>query len=82
MRAGVPVVATDAGSLPEVLGDAALFVPVGDADSLAGALLQVVDDDDVRTRLVEAGRARATEYSWERCADGLVAVYRMAAAAP
>ena len=81
MRAGVPVVASDAGSLPEVLDDAALLVPVGDVDALAAALTQAVGDDDVRTRLAEAGRARAARYSWPRCADGLVAVYRMAAAA-
>jgi glycosyltransferase involved in cell wall biosynthesis len=82
MRAGVPVVATDAGSLPEVLGDAALLVPVGDVDALAAALVRAVGDDVVRTRLVRAGRARAARYSWEHCADGLVAIYRKAAAAP
>jgi glycosyltransferase involved in cell wall biosynthesis len=82
MRAGVPVVATDAGSLPEVLGDAALLVPVGDADALAAALASAAGDDVVRAWLAEAGRARVAQYSWERCAVGLVAIYRMAAAAP
>ena len=43
MAAGVPVVATRAGSLPEVLGDAAVLVEVGDADALAGALDRVLD---------------------------------------
>ena len=81
MRAGVPVVATDAGSLPEVLGDAALLVPVGDVDALAAALASAVGDEAVRTRLVEAGRARAERYSWEQCGDGLVVVYRKAMAA-
>jgi alpha-1,3-rhamnosyl/mannosyltransferase len=78
MRAGIPVVATAAGSVPEVLGDAALIVPVGDADALAAALFQAVDDEPTRARLVEAGRARAALYSWERCADGLVDLYRRA----
>src|SRR5947199_3066178 len=68
MRAGVPVVATAAGSVPEVLGDAALLVPVGDTDALAGALRDVVTDDAVRARLVDAGRSRASRYSWDRCA--------------
>jgi glycosyltransferase involved in cell wall biosynthesis len=81
MRAGVPVVATDAGSLPEVLGDAALLVPVGDVDALAAALASAVGDAAVRARLVEAGRARAARYSWDQCGDGLVAVYRKAMAA-
>jgi len=80
MRAGVPVVATAAGPLPEVLGDAAVIVPVGDADALAAALDEVVHDDALRARLIAAGRTRAAGYSWDRCADGLVAVYRMAMA--
>jgi glycosyltransferase involved in cell wall biosynthesis len=80
MRAGVPVVATAAGSVPEVLGDAALIVPVGDSDALAAALFEAVDDEPTRTRLIEAGRARAALYSWDRCADGLVGVYRKAMA--
>jgi alpha-1,3-rhamnosyl/mannosyltransferase len=78
MRAGVPVVATAAGSVPEVLGDAALIVPVGDAGALAAALFEAVDDEPTRRRLIEAGHSRVARYSWEQCADGLVAVYRMA----
>src|SRR5581483_7384968 len=54
MRAGVPVVATAAGSLPEVLDDAALLVPAGDADALAEALAEAVVDDVARARLINA----------------------------
>ncbi len=79
MAAGVPVVCTDAGSLPEVVGDAAAIVPVGDVDALADALAQVCDDADRRADLVARGRRRAATFSWERCADGLVALYRRAA---
>jgi glycosyltransferase involved in cell wall biosynthesis len=81
MAAGVPVVATAAGSLPEVLGDAALLVPVGDDAALADALAAVLEDGALRQRLVDAGRARAAGYSWERCAAGLVGLYQKAAAA-
>lgn len=81
MSVGVPVVATTAGSLPEVLGDAALLVDVGDEDALAGALAATLSDDALRTRLVEAGRRRAAGFSWDRCAEGLVQIYRRAAAA-
>jgi len=79
MRAGVPVVATAAGSLPEVLGDAALLVPPGDADALGDAIAEAVADPVVRARLIDAGYAQARRYSWERCADGLVSVYAKAA---
>jgi len=63
-----------------VLGDAALIVPVGDTDAFAGALFQAVDDEPVRARLVDAGRDRAALYSWDRCAEGLVGIYRKALA--
>ena len=53
---GVPVVATRAGSIPEVAGGGAELVPLGDVDALAGALARVVDDEDRRAR---AGRRRA-----------------------
>lgn len=76
MAAGVPVVATDAGALPEVLGDAAVLVPVGDPDALAGALERVLVDDAVRADLVERGRQRASGYSWDVTAAGLRDCYR------
>ena len=80
MVAGVPVVTTDAGSLPEVVGDGAVIVPVGDAGALAVELRSLVTDHQRAAALVERGRARVTEFSWERCADGLVQLYRRAAA--
>jgi glycosyltransferase involved in cell wall biosynthesis len=76
MAAGVPVVATTAGALPEVLGDAAVLVPPRDVDALATALDLLMQDDDARAAAVERGRARLTAYSWDRCADGLVSLYR------
>jgi glycosyltransferase involved in cell wall biosynthesis len=80
MAVGVPVVATSAGSLPEVLGDAALLVPPGDEEALAGAIARGLDDEELRARLVAAGKARAGRYSWEQCGSGLAELYRQAAA--
>ena len=80
MRAGVPVVATRAGSLPEVLGDGALLVDVGDQEALTGALTACLSDEVERRRLIAAGAAWSARYSWERCGDGLEALYRDAAA--
>jgi glycosyltransferase involved in cell wall biosynthesis len=76
MQAGVPVVATGAGSLREVLGDAALMVEPGDQDGLAAALDSCLDDDAVRQRLRAAGAARAAAFSWDRCGEGLETLYR------
>src|SRR5213078_851687 len=69
MAAGVPVVATRAGAVPEVVGDAASLVPVGDNDALAAALAAALDlDEGERAAVAARGRARAGEFSWERCA--------------
>ena len=81
MQVGVPVVATRAGSLPEVLGDAALWVAPRDHDALVRALQSCLDDENQRAHLVAAGRSWAGRYSWERCGAGLEALYRDAVAA-
>ena len=80
MRAGVPVVATRAGSLPEVLGDAAALVEPGDHDGLVEALGRCLGDEEERGRLIAAGTEWSSRYSWERCGEGLETLYRDAAA--
>lgn len=64
MANGTPVVASDTAIHREILGDAALYVPVGDARATAEALRTVVDPV-VRRTLIERGRARSDLYSWE-----------------
>ena len=81
MRAGVPVVATRAGSLPEVLGDGARLVDVADRDALAAAIDQCLADDGVRRQLIAAGTAWVARYSWASCGEGLERLYRDAAGA-
>lgn len=80
MAAGVPVVTTTAGSLPEVVGEAALFVPPGDDDALATALERVLRDDALRADLVARGRIRARAFPWSTAIDGFVDLYRQVAA--
>jgi glycosyltransferase involved in cell wall biosynthesis len=76
MQVGTPVVATRAGSIPEVAGDAALLVPPHDHHALAGALQRAVDDDALRAGLVEAGQRRWPRFGWDACARGLLEMYR------
>jgi glycosyltransferase involved in cell wall biosynthesis len=76
MAAGTPVVATRAGALPEVLDQGAVLVPVGDVDALAGALATVLDDAGFANALRERGRGRASSFTWDRWADGMVELYR------
>ncbi|MFE6777290.1 glycosyltransferase family 4 protein [Streptomyces sp. NPDC057702] len=65
LRAGVPLVATAVGGVPELVGEAAELVPSGDARALARAVLGLLADPDRRRHLVAAGRARATEWPTE-----------------
>jgi len=76
MQAGVPVVASSAGALPEVLGDAALLPDPHDTDAVADALARVTRDPTLRDELVARGTARVTRYSWTRQAEELARLYR------
>jgi len=62
MAAGLPVVTTRTGGLPDLVGDAGLLVPVGDPGTLAHAVDRLLCDGPLRRRLGEAARARAREW--------------------
>ena len=79
MAAGVPVVATATGAIPEVVGQGALLVAPGDLDALAGALCQVLDGGSAIADLVERGRQQSATFSWELCGQGLARLYADAA---
>ena len=77
MSCATPLVATTAGALPEVVGDAALSVPPGDAEALAVAIATVLDDDELAARLGAAGRERVmARYTWTSVANQTVQWYR------
>ncbi len=79
MAAGVPVVATGGGAVPEVVGDGAWLVDPGDEDALAGALVRVLDGGTDVDDLIVRGRSRSAAFTWDRCAAGLAGLYRDAA---
>jgi glycosyltransferase involved in cell wall biosynthesis len=79
MTLGCPVVASNRGSIPEVVGDAgALFDPI-DISAIQTALKAVVYDEGNRDRLRVAGRLRAREFSWEKAARQTYEAYRSVA---
>ena len=80
MASGTPVVASNASCLPEVLGDAALLVEPTDVKSFGDAVESVLSHDLVRARLVNAGRDHVREFTWEKCAERTMDVYREALA--
>lgn len=75
MASGVPVVSSNASSLPEVCGDAAWMVPPDDVEGAAEAIAQVLNDPEVARRLAAAGRERARQFSWAETARKTRDVY-------
>lgn len=82
MQAGVPVVASHAGSIPEVAGEAALLGPATDVDALTANLALALDDHDTRQRLVAAGDHQWRRFTWAQCATEMAAVYHSLAERP
>ena len=79
MRSGVPVLSSDATSLPEVGGDAALYFRAGDVDDLAEKIRRITGDEALRADLVKRGTTRAAGFSWTdtaRAADEVFAFAR------
>ena len=82
MASGTPVIASNAASIPEVLGDAGILVNPGDTPGWSRAIGQVAGDEPRRREMTAAGLARAARFTWRRTAQITLAVYRRAAAWP
>jgi glycosyltransferase involved in cell wall biosynthesis len=80
MTLGIPVVASRRGSLPEVLGDAAVYIDPDDPASIAMAIRAVASDQALRTRLAEQGVRRARQFRWPAGAANVLQAYRDALA--
>lgn len=78
---GVPVMTSNYSSLPEVAGDAALYVDPTDVDAIAAAMLRLSQDEDLREQLRTAGYENVKRFSWEKAADETYAVLQQAAQA-
>jgi glycosyltransferase involved in cell wall biosynthesis len=76
MACGVPVITTEVSSLPEIVGDAGMLVPVNDETALTQAIQAVLTDQALRQQLVTLGTERASQFTWERTAQQTFQVYR------
>jgi glycosyltransferase involved in cell wall biosynthesis len=76
MLLGTPVVTSRASSLPEIAGDAALYVNPYDVDDIARAIKTITADADLRSELSRRGRAQAELFSVERYRDRVAAMYQ------
>jgi glycosyltransferase involved in cell wall biosynthesis len=75
MARGVPVACSDASTLPEVAGDAALLFDPHDQQAIDDSIARLLADAQLRARLIDAGRARAAEFTWKRTAELTRATY-------
>ena len=75
MACGIPTIASNVSSLPEVVGDAGLQVPPQDPEALATAIASLLDDASLAHRLSSEGVQRARRFSWDRCAREMEAVF-------
>jgi glycosyltransferase involved in cell wall biosynthesis len=76
MASGTPVVCSRAGSLSEVVGDAALTADPEDIEALSWHAATALTDRDIRPKLIDRGLERAREFTWDRTAEQIMQVYR------
>jgi hypothetical protein len=76
LACGVPVVAMKRNSIPEIVQDSALLVEGKDVQAWADAIVRVIRDDNLRSNLANKGIQQAARFSWEKCAEETLQVYR------
>ncbi len=75
LACGVPVVGSNASSIPEIVGDAGMLVDPHDARAMAGALIAVCTEDSLHDDLSERALTQAAKFSWEKCARETALAY-------
>ena len=78
MASGTPVITSNRSCLPEVCGDAARYIDPDDVASFRASLEEALTDEAGLDRFSELGLWRASEFTWSRCIEGTVAIYRKA----
>ena len=74
MACGCPVVVSDKGSLPEVCGDAAIYVDPYDPQSIADGIIKVLSDENLRQKLIQKGFEQVKKFSWEQSVEKFLKV--------
>ena len=78
MASGTPVLAANCTALPEVVGDAGILVDPDNPEQAAEALCQIVSGGAQREQMITLGSERARQFTWERCAQKTLEIYREA----
>jgi glycosyltransferase involved in cell wall biosynthesis len=75
MACGAPVIASDRGSLPEVLGEAARYFEPQDVQNIAETILSILNNDRTRTEMSESGLKRARDFGWQKAAADTLKIF-------
>lgn len=78
MACGAPILASNAAAVPEVAGTAGLLLDPHDAVAWTDGLRRIADDEDLAARLRAEGPDQAAKFTWEACADSILAAFRHA----
>ncbi|MDN0114741.1 glycosyltransferase family 4 protein [Yersinia intermedia] len=76
MASGIPVVCSNAASLPEVIGESGLMCDALDVEGLTTAIVKSLQDEGWRNKAIAAGLARASTFSWKRCTQETIKAYK------
>ena len=71
---GCPVIASNASSIPEVVGDAGIMVDPYDVDNLAKTIYKVLTSEGLRETMIEKGLKRAKQFNWEKVAKEILGI--------
>ena len=74
----VPVVASEASSIPEVCGEAAIYINPDSVESIANGIIMALNDNNLKQKLQALGKQRASMFSWEKTAKGILESCQMA----
>ena len=73
---GTAVITSNCSSMPEVAGDAALYVDPLSTESIAQAIVKISSDEQLRQKLITAGAERNKQFTWQRTAQDVIKIYR------
>lgn len=81
MACGVPVIASDNSSIPEVVGDTGILLNAKDTQGFADAMLSLIENPALRSMLSNKALERSKKFTWEKCALSTIEVYKKVLAA-
>lgn len=75
MSYGIPTIVSNMTSIPEVVGDAGLYVDPYNPKDISDKIVMISDDTNLKSNLISLGNKKIKEYNWEKCAEETIKVY-------